>query len=91
MNEKVTVPAELRAKLAGANGNPVPLCDESGTVIGYYVTPTRMATIEADRKAMCDSVSLLVTEEQLDAAERAGGNHSMEDVFGLFGAKLKSC
>lgn len=36
MGEKVTLPAEVWEKLAGASGRGVPLCDESGRVKGYY-------------------------------------------------------
>ena len=87
MAEMVTIPSELREKLAGANGNAVPLCDEAGNVVGYYLSPDRMATLQDERHAGYDAASALVTEEELDAAERAGGGHSMDEVFKLLGKK----
>lgn len=87
MTEKVTMPAELRAKLGAANGDAVPLCDETGNVVGYYLSAERMASIAAERKAMYDEASGLVSEEELDAAERAGGRHTMDEVFKLLGRK----
>lgn len=87
MAEKVTIPAELREKLAGANGDAVPLCDEAGNVVGYYVSPARMEVIRGEREAMYDAGSSLVPEDELDAAERAGGSHSMDEVFKLLEKK----
>ena len=81
MSEKVIVPAEMQVKLAGANGNAVPLCDEAGNVIAYALSPARMEKIEEERKAMYDAASSIVTEEELDLAERAGGSHTMAEVF----------
>jgi hypothetical protein len=83
MTEKVIVPADVQLKLAQANGNAVPLCDEAGTVIGYYVSSDRLASIEAERKAAYGAFGALATEEELDAAERDGGSHTMEEVFKL--------
>ncbi|MBA4064176.1 MAG: hypothetical protein C0501_10770 [Isosphaera sp.] len=82
MGEKVTIPADLRAKLAGANGAAVPLYDDAGNLIGFYLSPERMAGWEDERKAAYEAAAL-VTEEQLDAAERRGGRHSMDEVFKL--------
>jgi len=59
MGEKVTVPAELRAKLATANGTRIPLCDESGNVIGYALTPTQMAKCDDEHKAVVESLDSL--------------------------------
>ena len=87
MSNKVTIPAELREKFTGGNGSPVPLCDEGGNVIAYALSADRMAKIEEERKAMYDWANSLVTEEELDAAERAGGSHSMEEVFKLLERK----
>lgn len=52
MGETVLIPAELREKLAGANGNPVPLCDEVGNVVGYFLSPARMAKAEEEHRAV---------------------------------------
>ncbi|MBA4062903.1 MAG: hypothetical protein C0501_04190 [Isosphaera sp.] len=45
MSKKVTIPADLREELAGANGDPVVLCDEAGNVVGYAVTAARFARL----------------------------------------------
>jgi hypothetical protein len=87
MAEKVTIPAELREKLAGANGDAVPLCDDAGNVVGYYLSPTRMEAIRAERVAQYEAGGKLVSEAELDAAERAGGRHSMAEVFKLLEKK----
>lgn len=87
MSEKVTLPADVTAKLAAANGDPVPLCDEAGNVVGFYLSPDRLASIEAERKAAYAAVGGLATEQQLDAAERTGGSRSMDEVFRLLGPK----
>jgi hypothetical protein len=42
MSKKVTIPADLREELAGANGDPVVLCDDAGNVVGYAVTPGQL-------------------------------------------------
>jgi hypothetical protein len=47
MAQKVTIPAELRAQLAGANGDAVPLCDEAGNVVGYYLTPAQLTKLSS--------------------------------------------
>ncbi len=52
MSEKVAASAELLAKLATANGDRIPLCDESGNVIGYALTPTQMAKCDDEHKAV---------------------------------------
>ena len=47
MAEKVTIPADLRDKLAGANGDAVPLCDEAGNVVGYYLSAGEMQRLNS--------------------------------------------
>ena len=46
MSEKIRASDELREKLAGANGDPIPLCDAAGTIIGYALTPGLLARLE---------------------------------------------
>jgi len=87
MSDKVTIPAELREKLAGANGHPIPLCDDSGNVVAYCLSPSGLATLQAERQAAYAWAGALATEEELDAAERAGGARTMDDVFKLLGKK----
>jgi hypothetical protein len=76
MVEKITLPAELRAKLMQANDEPVPIFDAAGNLVGYYLTP-----------AQFHALSSLASEEELDAAEQVGGSHSMDDVFKLLERK----
>ncbi len=87
MSEKVTLPAELREKLAGANGHAVELCDDAGNVMGYYLSADRLAAFEDERRAAYARADALVSEEELSAAERSGGSHSMEEVFRLLEKK----
>jgi hypothetical protein len=87
MSEKVTIPAELSQKLANANGEPIQLCDAAGNLIGYCVSPDRLESIEAERKAAYGAFPALATEEELDAAERADGSHTMEEVLKLLEKK----
>ena len=46
MGERVTIPADVRAKLAAAT-DPVELCDDAGNVVGYALTPAQMAALDA--------------------------------------------
>ena len=70
MAEKVTIPAELRAKLAGANGNAVPLCDEAGNVVGYYLTPALLDKLDSQRRALHE----LWTDEEIARLEEELAN-----------------
>jgi hypothetical protein len=65
MAEKVTIPAELRQKLAGANGDAVPLCDDAGNVVGYYLSPELMARREEERKVVSSWLDSLWTPEEI--------------------------
>jgi hypothetical protein len=76
---KLTVDAALRAKLTA----PVELTDESGQIIGYVISPQqfeRIQQLEEDRTALYAWANSLITDEELEAAEREGGEHSPEDV-----------
>jgi hypothetical protein len=87
MSDKVTVPAELRDKLAGANGYPIPLCDEAGAVVGYFLSPTGFAALQSERAAAYELAGALASETELDAAEARGGARAMDDVFKLLGPR----
>jgi hypothetical protein len=76
MAEKVTIPAELRAKLAGANGNAVPLCDEAGNVVGYYLTPALLDQLDSKRRALME----LWTDEDIARLEEERKNDPRSDV-----------
>jgi hypothetical protein len=65
MAEKVTIPADLREKLAGANGDAVPLCDETGNVVGYYLSPELMSRREEERKAVAAWLDRLWTPDEI--------------------------
>ncbi len=73
MNEKVTASAELLAKLAKANGDSISLCDESGNVVGYVLTPAQMANMEPKRQAPW-------TEEEMDRLDEERANDPRPDV-----------
>lgn len=83
MSDKITVPAELRDKLAGANGHPIPLCDETGTLVGYFLSPTGFAALQSERAPAHE----LASEAELDAAEARGGSRSMDEVLKLLGPR----
>jgi hypothetical protein len=76
MAEKVTIPAELREKLAGANGDAVPLCDDAGNVVGYYLTPAQLDKLDADRRAR----AALWTDEEIARLEAELANDSRPDM-----------
>jgi hypothetical protein len=87
MGERVTIPPEVVEQLAGANGREVPLCDATGNIVGYYLSAARMEAIRAEREQMYDAGSPFLSEEELDAAERAGGSHSTGEVLKLLEKK----
>lgn len=60
MNETVTVPAELRERLANAGGDPVPLCDDAGKVIGYALTPHQLSRLAVKPGAPIDEALRLM-------------------------------
>lgn len=48
----ITLDEATVAKLAAANGHPVPLCAAGGQVIGYYLSPARFAETERNHHAL---------------------------------------
>ena len=48
----ITLDEATVAKLASANGHPVPLCAAGGEVIGYYLSPARFAETERIHQAL---------------------------------------
>lgn len=88
MAEKVTIPAELREKLAGANGDAVPLCDEAGNVVGYYLSPELMARREEERKVVSAWLDSLWSPDEIARVKQrlqdtSRPKRSMEDVLKL--------
>jgi hypothetical protein len=88
MAEKVTIPSELREKLAGANGDAVPLCDEAGDVVGYYLSPELMARREEERKAVVAWLDSLWSPDEIVRVKQglqdtSRPRRSMEDVLKL--------
>ena len=51
-SEKILATDALREKLAGANGDPIPLCGAAGNVVGFALTPARMVKAEQDHAAV---------------------------------------
>ena len=76
MAEKVTIPAELREKLAGANGGAVPLCDEAGNVVGYYLTPEHLNKLGSKYRALHE----YWTDERIAQLEEERKNDPRPDV-----------
>jgi len=73
----------LRAKLESLE-HPVEICDPSGQILAYAITPKlfeRIAQLEEDRKALYEWANSLVTDEELDAAEAEGGEFTFEQVM----------
>jgi hypothetical protein len=76
---KLTVDPALQAKLTA----PLELTDEAGQTIGYVISPQqfeRIQQLEEDRKALYAWANSLITDEELEAAEKEGGEYSPEDV-----------
>jgi len=73
--EKLTVPADVSQKLASSKG--LELCDASGHVLGYFLTPEQV------RRIQIDLANAAVTDEELRRSEEEGGEHSMEEVMAL--------
>jgi bifunctional DNA-binding transcriptional regulator/antitoxin component of YhaV-PrlF toxin-antitoxin module len=76
MAEKVTIPAELREKLAAANGDAVPLCDEAGNVVGYYLTAAQLEKLDGERRAR----AALWTDEEIARLEEELAKDPRPDV-----------
>lgn len=76
MAEKVTLPAELREKLAGANGDAVPLHDEAGNVVGYYLSAAEMDRRDRKRRELLATWS----DEDIARLEEERKNDPRPDV-----------
>lgn len=65
---RVTLDEATAQALTAENGHPIPLCNPAGEVIGYYVSPRRMAEIkEAERQALRAELDrLMPSEEELE-------------------------
>lgn len=75
MNEKVTVDANLQAKLAA--GPPVGLCDADGKVIGVAVT------VDEFQRYLRAWAVASVTKEELDRLSASTTWYTMDDVLRL--------
>jgi hypothetical protein len=76
---KVVIDAAMRANLSA----PAELTDESGQTIGFVISPQqfeRIQQLEEDRKSLYRIANSLVTDEELDAADAEGGDHTPEEV-----------
>ncbi len=76
MAQKVTLPADLREKLAGANGEAVPLCDEAGNVVGYYLSAEEMDKRSRNYRALHE----YWTDERIAQLEEERKNDPRPDV-----------
>jgi hypothetical protein len=80
---KLVIDSALRDKLSA----PLELTDESGQTVGYVISPQqfeRIQELEEDRKTLYAWANSLVSDEELDAAEAEGGEHTPEDVQEMF-------
>jgi hypothetical protein len=76
---KLILDAALRGRLTA----PTELTDETGQTLGYFISPQvfeRIQQLEEDRKALYRIANSLVTDEELDAADAEGGEHTPEEV-----------
>jgi hypothetical protein len=81
VSEQVVADSDLRAKLAAANGQGIKLCDETGKVIGYALTPEQLRRYEIELE------KARVPKEELDKIAATPGGYSMDDVLRLVGGK----
>jgi hypothetical protein len=75
----VTIDAELLAKLT-SNGGKVPLADDKGNTVGYYVSPDEYALM---MKALYDQAFEEFTEEDMKRVLANPKRYTMDDVFKL--------
>ncbi|MBX9585102.1 MAG: hypothetical protein K2X87_32755 [Gemmataceae bacterium] len=78
----ITLDEATAAKLAAAaNGQPVPLHNPAGEVIGYCYSPARKAEADADRKAaLLAALDLHYPPEEIARLEEARRNDPRPDV-----------
>jgi hypothetical protein len=76
---KLTADPALQSKLIP----PAEITDESGRTIGYFISPQqfeRIHQLEEDRKALYAWANSLISDEELAAAAKEGGEHSPDEV-----------
>jgi len=79
----VSLDSELVRKLT-ANGGQVPLTDDSGNAIGYFLTPERF---EIMQKALYDQAFAEMTDEEARRVLANPKRHTMEEVLKLLEEK----
>ena len=79
----VSLDSELVRKLT-ANGGQVPLTDDRGNAIGYFLTPERF---EIMQKALYDQAFAEMTDEEARRVLANPKRHTMEEVLKLLEEK----
>ena len=90
--ESVTLDEATAGKLTAANGAPIPLCNPTGEVIGYYFTPAQRAKADEEHRAVVawlDSIwppeAIARIRERLKDKTRP--KHTTEEVLRLVEGK----
>lgn len=76
-SETIVADAALREKLRHSNGHTVKLCDESGEIIGYALTP------EQARRLEVELAKVEISKEELDRRAASPDWYSTDDVMRL--------
>lgn len=77
---KVTVDAELRARLNGLR-DPLELCDEAGQTVGHFLPPS------AYRDMLYAWANAQVDEDELERASREPGGRSLQEIWQSLGQR----
>lgn len=70
----IVIDKELREKLQKL-GREVPLCDETGSTLGWFVPEAEYM------KVLYERARHMVTDEELDQAESESGGRSLPDIL----------
>jgi len=70
----IVVDKELREKLQKL-GHEVPLCDESGSTLGWFLPEAEYM------KVLYDRARQMFTDEELDRAEKETGGRPLADIL----------
>ena len=73
---------QVVAKLRQVN-EKVAIHDESGQIVGYFVSPQRLEDLERERRQLVEMSKELVSDEELERLELEPAEYSMDDVMKL--------
>lgn len=82
----VTLDEKTSSQLVAANGHPVALCSPCGEVIGYYISPSRLAEAEREHREIIAELDRVWTPAAIARiAERSKNDprpkRTMEEVL----------